>query len=230
MYGNWAAAQYSLGQYEKAIVPYRKAMKLKPHDWWNYTSLCVTLYRLNRYEETITACQEALVKKTDHHWSRIRLLEAFLMQNQWQNALTECQILLESSDIKRGPKASAYALCGITQLKLNQVEVAMKNCQTALSLYRDEDFAYWCFGEAFMLQKQPAAAAALYEKAVDLKPEKAFYYYKWGEALAESQQYEQAILSFQKAIQFDNGRNLSQQVLALLEKAQQSISMKSDAK
>ncbi len=65
---------------------------------------------------------------------------------------------------------------------------------------------------------------------MDLKPEKAFYYYKWGEALAESQQYEQAILSFQKAIQFDNGRNLSQQVLALLEKAQQSISMKSDAK
>jgi len=230
MYGNWAKALYSLGQYEKAIVPYRQAMKLKPHDWWNYTSLCVTLYRLNRYEETITACQEALVKKPDHHWSRIRLLEAFMMQNQWQNALTECQTLLAAPDIKLAPKASAYGLCGVTQLKLNQVEVAMKNCQTALTLYQDEDFAYWCFGEAFMLQKQPAAAAALYEKAVDLKPENAFYYYKWGEALAESQQYEQAILSFQNAIQFDKGRNLSQQVQALLEKAQQLISMKNDAK
>ncbi len=230
MYGNWGWALYHLGEYEKAFTQYQKAKKLQPNEWSNDNGLCLALHRLNRYEGVITACQEALVKKPEHHWSRIRLLEAFLMQNKWQNALTECQTLLASPDIKQGAKASAYALCGVTQLKLNQVEVAMKNCQTSLTLYQDEDFAYWCFGDAFMLQKQPAAAAALYEKAVDLKPEKAFYYYKWGEALAESQQYEQAILSFQNAIQFDNGRNLSQQVQALLEKAQQLISMKSDAK
>ncbi|MEK8020707.1 MAG: tetratricopeptide repeat protein, partial [Candidatus Parabeggiatoa sp.] len=116
---------------------------------------------------------------------------------------------------------------GVVQLKLNQVEVDMKNCQTSRSLYQKEDFAYWCFGEAFMLQKQPAAAAALYEKAVNLKPEKAFYYYKWGEALAESQQYEQAIMAYQKAIQFDKAGNFRQHVQALLEEAQQSISPES---
>jgi len=227
MYGNWGAALYSLTQYEKAIVPYRQAIKLKPNEWWNYTGLCVTLYRLNRYKDVITSCQEALVKNPEHHWSRIRLLEAFMMQNQWQNALTECQTLLAAPDIKLAPKASAYALCGVTQLKRNQVEVAMKNCQTALTLYQEEDFAYWCFGEALMLQKQPAAAAALYEKAVNLKPEKAFYYYKWGEALAESQQYEQAIMAYQKAIQFDKAGNFSQHVQGLLEEAQQSISPES---
>jgi tetratricopeptide (TPR) repeat protein len=230
MYGNWAKALYRLGEYEKAIVPYQKAIELKPNDWWNYTGLCGTLYHLNRYEETINTCQDALVKRPESHWSRLRLLEAFFMQNQWQNALTECQTLLAASQIENKLKAAAHALCGVTQLKLNQFEVGMKNCQTALTLNKGQDFAYWCFGDAFMLKKQAAAAAGFYEKAVDLKPKKVFYYYKWGKALAASEEYDKAITAYQKAIEFDNSIYFRQDIERLIEKAEESLSMINDAK
>ena len=177
-----------------------------------------TVAKLNQHRDAITQYKKALDTNPKHVWSRIMLGHELIQVQESTEALTECETLLEltpaSSD---NTKAAVHALCGLAQIALNQREAGTKNCQKALELSENEDWAYWCLGDVLVLQNQPEEAVKQYEAAVNVKPENAFYRYKWGQALAQLKQYDAAITQFEKAVELDKDGEIGKQAQAKIE-------------
>jgi tetratricopeptide (TPR) repeat protein len=238
IYGGWGMALAQLEQYDEAITQYKKALELGAT--WVYSELAKAIIQLGpydepaikdlgleptaklyyelakvlttqrRYEEAITQYQKELAIKPTHVWGRIRLAQALTQVNQFGIALTLCKQALNSTTSKT-TQAGANAICGLAQIGLNQLETAIESCQTAVQLSKREDWAYWCLGDAFVVQEKWEEAATQYEQAVQLKLDNALYYYKLAKTLAQLEQYEAALTQYQKVVELDKEGELGKQ-------------------
>ncbi|EDN68083.1 TPR domain containing protein [Beggiatoa sp. PS] len=180
IYGGWGMALSQLEQYEEAISQYKKALELGAT--WVYSELAKAIIQLGPYDETaikalglepanklyyelgkvlttqrqykeaMTQYQKALTLKPEHVWSQIRLAQVFTQINQFDKALSLCQQALNSTTSNTA-QAGANAICGLAQIGLNQLETAIESCQTAVQLYKREDWSYWCLGDVLLHKK-----------------------------------------------------------------------------
>jgi tetratricopeptide (TPR) repeat protein len=218
IYKNWARALFGLKQYEEAWVKFKTAVNLEPDSPYWYYEWGKALSQLRRYKKAIIQYQKALEINPEHVWSRIRLGHALIQVQEPNEALTECEAALKLTQLPTSissdnTKAAVHALCGLAQIGLNQWQAGTKSCQTALELYEKEDWAYWCLGDALVLQNQPEEAVKHYEAAVNVKPDNAFYRYKWGQTLAQLKQYDAAITQFEKTIELDKDGEIGKKAL-----------------
>jgi tetratricopeptide (TPR) repeat protein len=244
IYGGWGMALAQLKQYEPAIIQYKKALELGAT--WVYSELAKALIQLGpydepaikalgleptyklyyelgkvlttqrQYEKAITQYQKALALKPDYVWGQIRLAHALTRVNQFGIALTHCEQALKTTTSKT-TQAGAHAICGLAQIGLNQLETAIESCQTAVKLYKKEDWAYWCLGDAFVVQEKWEAATTQYEQAVQLKPDNALYHNKWAQTLVQLEQYEAAVTQYQKVVELDKDGELGKQAQTEIE-------------
>jgi len=216
--GNYGDALVKLGEYQDAVKQYELAIELKPAEGFYYYNLGKTLVELKQYKQAVIQFQKAIELNNNHAWSYIKLGYVLLLLQKPQEALTQCKAVLKLSKATKGAKAGAHAICGLAQLKLNQPKKAFEDCETALSLFKKEDWAYWCLGDIYMLRNEIKNAVTQYEAAVNLKPENSRYRYKFGQALAKTGQSEKAVAQYQKVIEIDKDSELSKQAQTEIEK------------
>jgi len=184
-------ALVKLKQHKEAIVQYEKAVFLtqdKQDKRRYYYVWGEALSLLERYEQAITYYKKVLAIEPEHIWSHVFMGHALIRLHKPDKAFTECETVLKSLNAKDDQKAAAYALCGLAEIGFKHPKLAIKQCQTALTIFEEEDWAYWCLGDALVLLNKLEEAVIQYEKAVNLKPENTFYYYKWEQALTKSEQ------------------------------------------
>jgi tetratricopeptide (TPR) repeat protein len=76
----------SSGQFDDAIVAYKKAIELNPNFSWYYHSLGDVLQKLERWEDAVAAYRKAVELNPDFSWSYHNLGDALLKLRQWEQA------------------------------------------------------------------------------------------------------------------------------------------------
>jgi tetratricopeptide (TPR) repeat protein len=211
LYYEFGKLRAKLKQYKQAINQYENAVALSPNNRRYYYVWGKALAMLGEYKQAISRYQSGLEIEPDHIWSRVMLGYALIRFQKPDKASTEAQTVLKSTKASKNAKAAAHALCGLAENLRKRPKVAIEKCQTALKIYKNEDWAYLCLGEAKIQLNKPSEAVKQFESAVKVRTEIPLYYYKLGEALAQLEQKEDAITQYQKAIEFDKGGKIAKQ-------------------
>ena len=178
---------------------------------------------LKQYEPAVEQYQQALDIEPTHRWSRIKLSYALLQIHRYREVLPHCETLLKLATTTHKIQATAYALCGLALLGLQQPQAALAKCQLALKLNEQEDWAYLCLGDVQHQLNQLPAAVTQYQAAATLKPNNALYHFKWGQTLAELKHYSEAISCYQQAILLDKTGDIAKQAELNLKQVQENL-------
>jgi tetratricopeptide (TPR) repeat protein len=156
-----------LGQHEKALAAYDKAIAIKPDYLEASWSRCYAFNQLQRYEEALAACDEALKIKPDYYnawWSKGYALDEL---QRYQEALAAYDRALKiKPDFPETWNNRGTALnC------LRRYKEALASYEKALELKPDYSEAWNNRGVVLAKLRRFKEAMACYEKAIQLKPD-----------------------------------------------------------
>ena len=190
------ACYQAIGQLNKAVKSFEKAVTFKPDYAEAHYNLGVVFKKLGQLDNAIKCYQEALAinpQYADAH-------------NNFGNALQELGQLDEA--VKCYKKALAYKPeyaeahhnLGIVLVELGQLDNAIKCYQEALAINPQYADAHNNFGNALQELGQLDEAVKCYKKALAYKPEYAEAHHNLGIVLVELGQLDNAIKCYQEAL------------------------------
>ncbi len=196
-YYNMGNAYGELGEYQKAINAYKKAIEIKPDYDGAYNNMGVAYNELKEYQKAINACQKAIEIKPGMHEAYNNMGNAYGELGEYQKAINAYKKAIE---IKHD-KHEAYYNMGIAYGKLGEYQKAINAYQKAIEIKPDYDGAYNNMGVAYGELGEYQKAINAYKKAIEIKPDMHEAYNNMGNAYNELGEYQKAINAYKKAIE-----------------------------
>ena len=164
------------GDHEKAIMAFREAARLDPHDPIPWHSLGIAYNSLQRYDEAIKAYQEALRQfdKTSKGDSTPRVIKRLV--------------------------ARVWFSLGVTYGHLKQTDQEVRAYREAVRLDPDHNNAWFSLGFAYSKQKDHEQAIRAYREAVRIKPDDVDAWNFLGGSYDDSHQWELAMGAYREAL------------------------------
>ncbi|TAF36090.1 MAG: sulfotransferase family protein [Oscillatoriales cyanobacterium] len=97
-YHNLGNSLQASGNFEEAVIAYKKAVELNPNFSWSYHGLGDVLQKLGHWKEAVAAYRKAIEFNPDFAWSYHNLGDALLKLECWENAVAayRCEIKIKS--------------------------------------------------------------------------------------------------------------------------------------
>ena len=191
--------QSNLGDFERAIISYDKALKIQPdyHKAWYCRGYA--LRNLGRLEDAIASYDKALEFKLDYHkaWNCRGIILCDNLK-EYKKAIASFDKALEI----KPDEDEAWHNRGVALYNLERLAEAIASYDKALEIKPDDDATWNNRGSALNNLGRLEDAIASFDKALEFKPDYHEAWFNRGIILCDNlNKYEEAIASFDKALE-----------------------------
>lgn len=165
-YKNLGSAFARIGQYNQAMVQYRKGIEIEPNDSELYASMGGAMAQLGRTAEAVQEYRKALAIQPDLARAQYDLANVLAKQRDFQGAIAAYSEVFRIQPDHWG----ATVNMGNALASLGRFEEASEFFLKALKLKPDNVDACMNLGRVYMKQRRFNDAARYYKKAVQLDP------------------------------------------------------------
>ena len=196
---NLGSALSDRGEYEKAIIEFKKSIELNPKDHESYTSLGATYYRQGEMEKA----KEMFLKAIDIFYNSYRahnnLGNVYNVEGNHELALKEYQ-----EAIKIKPDfAEAYYNMGNAYKDSGDIQKAISAFQKALEFEPDFAKSYYNLGNCFLITEEIEKAQKQFETAIRFDPSFINARYNLANIYYDKKAYSQAIEQLMAILKLD---------------------------
>lgn len=184
-------------EYEKAIVYYNQAIKLKPDFLQAYTNRGVAYEEKGEYEKAIQDYNKVIQLKPDDVIVYYNRAVAYEKKGELDNAIQDYTRAVEL----KPDFFQAYNNRGTVYERKGEYEKAIVDYTQAIQLKSDYTKAYNNRGDAYRKKGDFEKAIQDFTKAIQLKPDFSEAYSNRGAAYAEKEDFDSAIQDYTQAIQ-----------------------------
>ncbi len=197
---NLAIVEERLGHTNAAVATYQRYLAVMPDDADVWTQLGLLRERSGDKAGAEADYRRALA--ADAKFGRARHNLGVLLQEQgrWDEAREHLEAFVKAEEGAGRPSGEGYYSLGLLELSLGRGKEAKQRLQQALAIDPDVPWYHNAMGDAYLLEKQPALAAAHFEKAIAKDSQFAPAYSGLGEAWAAQGDREKARAAYQKAL------------------------------
>jgi tetratricopeptide (TPR) repeat protein len=184
------------GKAERAVEPFRRAVKLNGTIPSIHRNLGMALFELKRFKEALASFDRAIALKPDYaecHNSRGLTLRELKRS-------AEALVAHDKAIVLKPDFAEAYCNRGLALQDLEKPIEALSAYDKAIALRPSFPEAYYGRGCVLEQLRRPAEGLAAYDKAIALKPAFAEAHTGRGNVLQESRYLEEALASHEQAI------------------------------
>ena len=210
-YNNLGHALNSRGEFEEAVVHYRKAIRLNPGYAQAHNNLGSALSELMQLDEAMAHYREAIGLDPGHAEAYNNLGNAMSQRMQLDEAVKQYQ---EAIRINPG-HAETYFNLGVALRKQLKFEEAMAQYTEAIRLKPDFPHAHNNLGGLLDQKGNIETAIVHYKEAIRFHPNYAEAHNNLGSALGQKGNIEEAIAHFETAVSIDPDYTHARNNLAL---------------
>ena len=164
---NLGGALHELGQLDKAVASYRRALKIKPDFFKTHFNLAGALYTMGQLDKAVASYCRALAIQPEFREAHFSLGNVLRDLGQLDEAVASYR-----RTVKIKPDfAEAHNNLGNVLRDLGQLDNAMASYQTALEIKPDFAEAHNNLGNVFRDLLQFDSAFASYRMALEIKPD-----------------------------------------------------------
>ena len=185
--------------YEKAIVHYSRALKLKQDIPDAFINRGVSYLALGEFSLALTDFDKAIELNPDNADTYIIRSDAYLGNDDIHLAMEDCKKAIEL----KPNDADMYIYRGNTYLNQDNVKFALSDFNKAIKLKPDYTDAYIIRGVAYRRQDEFQLAIKDLNKAIELNSENANAYVIRGDAYFGKEEYESALVDYNKAVELN---------------------------
>ena len=186
-----------LGQVDRAIETYARAIKRDPNNTYTYNNRGVAYGAKGDYDRAIVDYTKAIQLNPNYADAYNNRGVAYGAKGDYDRAIADY-----TKAIQLKPDfAEAYTNRGAAYLKIGKFEQVINDHNRAIELKLDYTDAYFNRGVAYGAKGDYDRAIADYTKAIQLNPNYADAYFNCGVAYGEKGDYDRAIADYTKAIQ-----------------------------
>ena len=185
--------------YEKAIVHYSRALRLKPDLPDALIHRGVAYFEHGNFSCALTDFSKMIELEPENTDAYIIRGDAYFRKGDFELAMDDYQkaIELNPSD------ADAYIYRGVTYLEQDDFSLAIADFDKAVKLNPDDADAYIIRGVTYLEQDDFSLAIADFDKAVKLNPDDADAYVIRGDAYFGKDDFNLAMEDYKQAIELD---------------------------
>jgi len=156
------ASYYNRGEYEKAIVAYKRAIELNPDSTEAYYHLGMSYSSLGKYKEAVEAYTRAIRIKSDYAAAYYNLGHAYSNLNRHDKAIKAFR-----QSIQHEPEnVEAYLALANAYFDSGNEEKAVKTFEAAISLKPDDPYTYYRLGLVYFPTGLHARAAEAFTQVI----------------------------------------------------------------
>ncbi|RLG44327.1 MAG: hypothetical protein DRN81_04785 [Thermoproteota archaeon] len=190
----------NLGQYEKAINDFNKAIEIDPSDAVAYTNRGTAYDNLGQYDKAIDDYNKAIEINSRYAEAYNNRGNVYHKLGQYNKAIQDYNKAIEINP----NYAKAYNNRGTAYADLNQYQQAMENYNKAIKLNPNYAEAYYNRGITYHYDLgQYDKALKDYNKAIEINPDFVNAYYNRGNIYYDLGQYDRAINDYSKVIELN---------------------------
>ena len=188
-YSNLGSFYYVTGDYDKAIIFYKKALTINPRFDKAYNNLCAVYLKMKRFDDALTSCQKAIELRSNYEDAFLNLGKIHHAMGKYTDA-----IAIYHNVHKINPKnAEAYNELCFTYLATGKYEDASSACFKAISLNPNFTDAYINLGTVAMHTEKYEDAIYYYTKATKVNPHYSLSYINLCKAYEKTKKYHEAL-------------------------------------
>jgi len=177
-----AHKSFKAGDYEKAVVAYKEAIRLQPDIAWVHVNLGYAFSELGRHQEAVVAYKEAIRLEPGEAMAYYNLGFTYRQLKRWQEAVETFKQALRfqsnfrNQEVMKVIKPDAYYSMGISYFALGRYHESVEALKQALRLAPSKDTqvgAHYLLGGAFIGLGDRSAALEEYKILKNLDPKSA---------------------------------------------------------
>jgi tetratricopeptide (TPR) repeat protein len=209
MNNNYANVLENMGQAEKAIEHFYKALRIRPNSPEIYNNLGNALRKLDRFEEAVMCYRRALKLKAYFPEARYNLAAELTRQGKTDEAIAEYRQALQL----RPDNVETLSGLGFALAKKGRFDEAIGYYQKALELEPDHIIARGRLGLALAGVKKFDEAIEQFQIVLEAAPEDLEMHCNVGILLAAQGKTDEAIKAYRRALQINPEYKKAQQLL-----------------
>jgi len=189
-----------LNNHDKAIVNYKKAIKINPKLSANLYFDIGTIYNNEKkYDKAMEVYQKIIDinPKDDNDYNNRGV--AYGNKKEYNKAIEAYQKAVEINPENDG----VYNNMGTAYDSKGEYDNAIESYQKAIEINPQRDEAYNNMGGAYFNKKEYSKAIEAYQKSIALNPQRDEAYYNMGGAYFNKKEYNKAIEAYQKAVEIN---------------------------
>lgn len=165
MWHRWARSKTQLGEQEKAMDGYNRALSLDPQLIRSYNNRSILFRNLKKYEESLLDINKAILLNPNYARGYLNRGRTYELKNDLLKAESDYNkaVELESTDSNHLIRSLFLIKRGKYQLAIDDLNTAIKLNPNRASTYFNRHSAYWNLNEK-------VKAKSDLEKAIELKP------------------------------------------------------------
>ncbi|MEZ2246631.1 MAG: tetratricopeptide repeat protein [Microcoleus sp.] len=197
-YHNLGNSLQESGNFEEAVIAYKKAVELNPNFSWSYHGLGDVLQKLGHRDEAVAAYRKAIELNPDFSWSYHNLGDVLLELEQWEDAAAayRCEIKIKSDF------AWSFGNLGDALTKLKQWNEAIHAYLQAILIDRGLPGIYEKLGYV-LRQTESDLRPVFLPGELLITPENRDFYLGVGRSLAQGDRPESAIIFCQILLTYE---------------------------
>jgi len=184
------------GQYEKAIVEWKKALPMSPDDAKANNNFGVALAGAGAFDEAIARYQKALLVHPESAQVHNNMGRALTAEGKLDEAIAQYQEAMAANP----DSAEVHNNLGFALLRKGGLDEAVAHFERALALDSEFSEAHYNLGFALVQKGKLDEAITHYQKAVAVDPDSAEIHNNLGFALLRKGRLDEAIAHFEKAV------------------------------
>ena len=190
------ASATEIGEIDKAIDAYKKAILIKPDYADAYNNMGVALEKKGNLDDAIKLYKKAILLKKDYAIAYNNLGNAFKDQDK----LDEAMLAYQKAILLKPNYAEAYNNLGNAFKDQGKLDEALDACHKSISFKPNYALAYNNMGSILSDQNNLEASLKAFKEAISLKPEFSDPYNNMGNIFKYQGKLDEAITSYEKAI------------------------------
>jgi tetratricopeptide (TPR) repeat protein/GTPase SAR1 family protein len=204
IYHNQGEVYAGLGEYDRAIANYTRAIELDPKEVSVYSDRGLAYARRKEYQQAIADYTRAIELDPKDVWTYYQRGSVYHDLKEYEKAIVDF-----TQVIKLAPKEVFPYRDRARCYRLNkEYEKAIADLSRAMELAPQDIQFYRVRGHVYVELKEHEKAIADFSRAIELAPQEAWFYYYRGKIYVELEEYEKAIADFSQAIRLEPGEAL----------------------
>ncbi|MHC4096532.1 MAG: tetratricopeptide repeat protein [Planctomycetota bacterium] len=218
MNNNYANVLKDMGQAEKAVEYFYKALRIRPNSPEIYNNLGNALRKLNRFEEAVMCYRRALKLKAYFPEARYNLAAELTRQGKTDEAIAEYRLALRL----RPDDVETLSGLGFALAQKGRFDEAIGYYQKALELEPDNIIARGRLGLALASVKKFDEAIEQFQIVLEAVPEDLEMHCNVGILLAAQGKTDEAIKAYRRALKINPNYTKARNLMKAAEAAQKN--------
>jgi tetratricopeptide (TPR) repeat protein len=196
---NLGVAYSNAAEYEKAIIAFRKSIKLDPKYPEAHNNLGNVYNKMGQYDKAITEYTKALIMRPNYNEAYNNMGSAYTKMRNFQKAIE-----LHKAALKINPKSEkTYNNLGVAYSNAGEVENAIKSYKSSIRINPHFLNARINLGMMYRTSGKFDKAIQVFNEALQIFPNEAGLYFNLGDTYAAMKQTERALNAYNLSLQIN---------------------------